>query len=90
VSRMTTRIGIKVDDMFPDTIMAGPIRFLASDLSNDFTGRRILANRWPSDMDLVAASSIASDPIAWTGFGAAGVHPSSTRGIFRRDSGVGG
>ncbi|MCB1474576.1 MAG: SDR family oxidoreductase [Rhodobiaceae bacterium] len=89
VSRMTERIGIKVEDMFPDTIMEGPIRFLASDLSDDFTGRRILANRWPAGMDLVEASVVASDPIAWTGFGAAGVHPSSTRGIFRRDSGVG-
>lgn len=89
VSRMTERLGIKTEHMFADTIMAAPIRFLASDLSNAFTGRRILANRWPADIGLVEASEVGSDLIAWTGFGAAGVHPTSTRGMFRRDSGVG-
>lgn len=89
VSRMTERLGLPVDQMFPNTIMSAPIEFLVSDLSEGFTGRRILANRWPTEKPPLEAAAVASDVVAWTGFGAGGVHPQATRQMFRRDSGVG-
>jgi len=89
-SRMTDRVGMARSEVFPDTIMAAPILFLASDDSDGFTARRILANRWDTALAPKEAAAKASDVIAWTGFGIQGVQPASSRGLFRRDSGVGG
>lgn len=89
-TRMTDLIGLARADIFPDSIMAAPVLFLASDESKDFTGRRILACHWPADKPPLHAAAEASDVIAWTGFGRQGVQPESSKGIFRRDSGVGG
>ena len=61
------------------------IRFLISDASNGFSGRRMLAIRWKDDLPVDEAAAKASDAIAWTGFGAQGVHPKSTATMFRRD-----
>jgi NAD(P)-dependent dehydrogenase (short-subunit alcohol dehydrogenase family) len=74
-TRMTDEVGIPRNVLFPDTIMAGPIIFLCSDEANDFTGRRVLANRWQTGLPPQEAAARASDPIAWTGFGSTGVHP---------------
>ncbi len=74
-TRMTDEVGIPRDQLFPDTIMAAPVLFLASDESNGFSGRRLLANRWKTDLPMKEAAALASDPIAWTGFGTAGLHP---------------
>ncbi|MCB1475181.1 MAG: SDR family oxidoreductase [Rhodobiaceae bacterium] len=84
-SRMTDNVGLPREDVFPASIMAGPIRFLISDASNGFSGRRMLAIRWKDDLPVDEAAAKASDAIAWTGFGAQGVHPKSTATMFRRD-----
>jgi 3-oxoacyl-[acyl-carrier protein] reductase len=72
---MSDMAGIPRDVLFPDTIMAAPMSFLASDQSNDFTGRRILANRWDTSLPPCEAAAKASDPVAWTGYGTQGVLP---------------
>lgn len=74
-SRMTDEAGIPRHLVFPDIIMAAPIVFLCSDEADAFTGRRILANRWKTDISPGQAAKEASDPIAWTGYGTAGVQP---------------
>jgi NAD(P)-dependent dehydrogenase (short-subunit alcohol dehydrogenase family) len=78
-SRMTDEVGLPRDQLLPPEIMAAPMVFLASDESAGFTGRRILANRWieKAGTTPVEIANAASDPIAWTGVGAAGVHPES-------------
>lgn len=73
-SRMSDEVGIPRELLFPDTIMGPPMAFLASDAANDFTGRRILAYRWDTALPPEEAAAQASDPIAWTGFGAQGKH----------------
>ncbi|WP_158592303.1 SDR family NAD(P)-dependent oxidoreductase [Noviherbaspirillum sedimenti] len=78
-TRMTDKSGIPREQLFPDTIMAAPAVFLASDASNDFSGRRILANRWKPGLPEREAAELASDPIAWTGYGSLGVQPAMAR-----------
>lgn len=53
------------DGMLPASIMAGPIRFLASDASNGFNGKRIRARFWDDRLPPSEAARIA-EPIAWT------------------------
>ena len=74
-TRMTDVLGFPRDVLIHESVMAAPIVFLASDDSNDFTARRILANRWPAGRTVRDAATIASDPIAWTGVGTQGVQP---------------
>jgi hypothetical protein len=57
--------------------MAAPAVFLASRESDDFTARRILANRWQAALPPRDAALAASDPIAWTGIGTPGVQPAA-------------
>ncbi|MCA9097882.1 MAG: SDR family NAD(P)-dependent oxidoreductase, partial [Planctomycetaceae bacterium] len=66
-SRLAIGSGFTDDEMYPETIMAAPIAFLASDQSNDFTARRILAQRWPDGLPPREAADKASFPIAWKG-----------------------
>lgn len=80
-SRMTDEVGIPRELVMPAEIMAPPMVFLASNASNDFNGRRILASRWQADagktpMEIAMA---ASDPVAWTGYGTQGVQPEMAR-----------
>jgi NAD(P)-dependent dehydrogenase (short-subunit alcohol dehydrogenase family) len=74
-TRMTDVLGLPRDVLIHESVMAAPIVFLASDESNDFNARRILANRWPKGRTARDAATIASDPIAWTGVGTQGVQP---------------
>ena len=78
-SRMTDGAGIPRELLLPDAIMAEPMAFLASDESDGFTGRRLLANRWDSSLSPREAADKASDPIAWTGYGTKGAHPAIAR-----------
>jgi NAD(P)-dependent dehydrogenase (short-subunit alcohol dehydrogenase family) len=78
-SRMTDRMGIPRSVLHPPEIMRAPIVFLASDASNGFSGRRVIAIRWRAELLPAQAAQEASDPIAWTGFGAAGVQPAVAR-----------
>jgi len=51
--------------LLPAEIMAGPIRFLASDASDGMNGKRIRARYWDASLAPAEAAAIA-EPIAWT------------------------
>ncbi|MCB1475727.1 MAG: SDR family oxidoreductase [Rhodobiaceae bacterium] len=72
-SRLAIGSGFTDDEMYPETIMAAPMAFLASDQSNDFTARRILAQRWPDGLPPREAADKASFPIAWKGLSDDGI-----------------
>jgi NAD(P)-dependent dehydrogenase (short-subunit alcohol dehydrogenase family) len=74
-TRMTDLLGLSRDVLIHESVMAAPAVFLASDESNDFSARRILANRWQIALAPRAAAAAASDSIAWTGVGTQGVQP---------------
>jgi 3-oxoacyl-[acyl-carrier protein] reductase len=76
-TRMTDLLGLPRNVLIHESVMAAPAAFLASDESNDFTARRLLANRWQKDLPPHAAAMAASDPIAWTGVGTQGVQPAA-------------
>ncbi|MGE0231238.1 MAG: SDR family NAD(P)-dependent oxidoreductase [Flavobacteriaceae bacterium] len=72
-SRLAIGSGFTEEEMYPDTIMAAPMAFLASDESDGFTARRILAQRWPAGLPPREAAAKASFPIAWKGLSDDGV-----------------
>ena len=76
-TRMTDLLGLSRDVLIHESVMAAPALFLASEESNDFTARRILANRWNAALAPRAAAAAASDPIAWTAAGTPGVQPAA-------------
>jgi NAD(P)-dependent dehydrogenase (short-subunit alcohol dehydrogenase family) len=80
-TRMTDVLGIPRSGLMHGNVMAAPAVFLASDASNGFTARRILANRWNAGLAPAEAAAAASDPIAWTGVGAQGVQPAMTQNM---------
>ena len=47
-------------------IMVPPLLWLASDASDGFTGRRIDAKRWRSDIDPSDAAEAASEAAGWS------------------------
>jgi NAD(P)-dependent dehydrogenase (short-subunit alcohol dehydrogenase family) len=58
-------IGMARESMLRPEIMARPIRWLLSDASDGFQGRRVTAARWPEgEVDLDAANA-ATRPIGW-------------------------
>ena len=77
-TRMTDVLGIPRAVLIHEDVMAAPAAYLASDASDGFTARRILANRWNTSLAPSAAAAAASDPIAWTGVGTQGVQPAMT------------
>jgi 3-oxoacyl-[acyl-carrier protein] reductase len=77
-SRMTDLANIPRDQLLPPEIMGPPISFLASDDSNDFNARRIIARRWDTTLPPREAAMLASDVIAWKGYGTQAVNPPST------------
>ncbi len=58
-------IGMARSAMLRPEIMAAPIRWLLSDASDGFHGRRITAARWPEGEVDLAAAVAASRPIGW-------------------------
>jgi 3-oxoacyl-[acyl-carrier protein] reductase len=77
-TRMTDVLGIPRDVLIHEDVMAAPAAFLASEAANDFTARRIVANRWNAILPPHEAAAAASDPIAWAGYGTQGVQPAIT------------
>jgi NAD(P)-dependent dehydrogenase (short-subunit alcohol dehydrogenase family) len=67
---MTRNSGIPQDQMYKAAIMAGPMRWLASDASNGISARRFVGRLWDDSLPPDAAAKIAGFPVAWTGFGA--------------------
>jgi NAD(P)-dependent dehydrogenase (short-subunit alcohol dehydrogenase family) len=58
-------IALPRSSMLRPDIMAAPIRWLLSDASDGFRGRRITAARWPAGVVGMAAAVAASRPIGW-------------------------
>ncbi|MDB5581645.1 MAG: family oxidoreductase [Bradyrhizobium sp.] len=77
VTRMTENFDVSIEMLIPADVMAKPIVYLASDASNAVTGRRFIANKWDSGLPVDQAAVLASDSVAWTGYGTPGVQPSS-------------
>ncbi len=65
------------------SVMASPIRFLASEISDGFTGRRIVAALWNKRIAPVDAALKAGGPIGWPGTGPAAIWPESLPGAER-------
>jgi NAD(P)-dependent dehydrogenase (short-subunit alcohol dehydrogenase family) len=62
VSNMTRRFA--PETLLPASVMAGPIRYLASPESDGLNGRRIRAKFWDDSLPAAQAAAIA-EPIAW-------------------------
>jgi 3-oxoacyl-[acyl-carrier protein] reductase len=75
VSRMTMGLGVPRERLIPAEVMAPPTVWLASDASNSVSGRRFIARKWDVSIPPSEAAELAGDPVAWTGYGAAGVQP---------------
>jgi 3-oxoacyl-[acyl-carrier protein] reductase len=75
VSRMTMGLGVPRDRLIPAEVMAPPMVWLASDASNSVSGRRFIARKWDVSIPPSEAAELAGDPVAWTGYGTAGVQP---------------
>lgn len=56
-------------------IMAAPIAWLASDASDNVTGRRFIAAKWNAALTPAQAAQAASAPIAWAGYGDKSIRP---------------
>ena len=65
--------GINRDRMLRPEVMAGPVRWLASDGSDHVTGRRFIAAKWDGDIPGQEAAEIAGAPIGWPDLAAATV-----------------
>ena len=61
-------------------VMASPVRFLASEISDGFTGRRIVAALWDKRLAPVEAAMKAGGPVGWPGTGPAAIWPDSLPG----------
>jgi NAD(P)-dependent dehydrogenase (short-subunit alcohol dehydrogenase family) len=79
VSRMTENLGVPASMMIPAEVMAAPMVYLASRASDGVTGRRFLARRWNASLPVAEAAALAGDPVAWTGYGTAGVQPDAAK-----------
>lgn len=58
--------GVERSRLINPDVMGPPIVWLASDDSDGFTGKRIVAKDWNSRLKGIEAAKISSTPIAWT------------------------
>jgi len=56
-------------------VMQAPVVWLASEASNDFNGRRIIAYFWDENLPLAQRLEKASAPAAWPQLGRQAIHP---------------
>jgi NAD(P)-dependent dehydrogenase (short-subunit alcohol dehydrogenase family) len=73
-TRMAGNVGDPNTLLQPE-IMAAPITWLASDASNDVTGRRFIAAKWNAALTPTQAAQAASAPAAWAGYGDKSIRP---------------
>jgi NAD(P)-dependent dehydrogenase (short-subunit alcohol dehydrogenase family) len=73
-TRMTARAGDPKTMLQPE-IMAAPIVWLASDASNEVTGRRFIAAKWNSALTDDQAAQASGSPAAWEGLGEKAIVP---------------
>lgn len=75
---VATRMAAGIADpkkLLQPEIMAAPIVWLASDGSNDVTGRRFIAAKWNPELNPAQAAQAASAPAAWGGYGDKSIKP---------------
>ena len=65
------------------SVMASPIRFLASEVSDGFNGRRIVAALWDKRIAPVDSAMQAGGPIGWPGTGPPAIWPEDMPGADR-------
>jgi NAD(P)-dependent dehydrogenase (short-subunit alcohol dehydrogenase family) len=73
-TRMSADVGAAETLLQPE-IMAAPIAWLASDASNNVSGRRFIAAKWNAALNSAQAAQAASAPVAWTGYGDRSIRP---------------
>ena len=61
-------------------VMTSPVRFLSSEISDGFTGRRIIAALWDKRLAPADAAMKAGGPIGWPGTGPAAIWPETLPG----------
>jgi 3-oxoacyl-[acyl-carrier protein] reductase len=64
-------------EMLQPDVMQAPAVWLASDASSEFTGQRIVAERWDERLPLAERLAQASAPAAWQGLGRQAVSSSA-------------
>jgi NAD(P)-dependent dehydrogenase (short-subunit alcohol dehydrogenase family) len=77
---VATRMATNVADpkaLLQPEIMAAPMMWLASDASNNVSGRRFIAARWNTALSPAQAAQAAGTPAAWGGCGDRGIRPPS-------------
>ncbi len=57
------------DQLIQPNVMRDPIKWLASDEANDFSGNRIIASNWNNALSLEERLSVAAAPAAWPQLG---------------------
>ena len=65
--------GIDRDKMLQPEVMAAPVRWLASELSDGVTGRRFVAAHWDNGVSAGEAVEKSAAPIGWPELAAATV-----------------
>ena len=73
-TKMSADIGAPETLLQPE-IMAAPITWLASDASDNVTGRRFIAAKWNAALDPAQAAQAAGAPVAWAGYGDKSIRP---------------
>jgi len=63
------------ESLLQPEIMAAPIAWLASDASDNVTGRRFIAAKWNAALNPAQAAQAASAPVAWAGYGDKSIRP---------------
>jgi 3-oxoacyl-[acyl-carrier protein] reductase len=61
--------GVPRDKLLPADCQVGPALWLCSEASDGVTGRRFVGMLWDSSKPQAEAAMLASDVVAWTGFG---------------------
>jgi NAD(P)-dependent dehydrogenase (short-subunit alcohol dehydrogenase family) len=73
-TRMAANLGDPKSLLQP-AIMGAPVAWLASNASNNVTGRRFIAAKWNAGLAPAQAAQAASAPAAWGGYGDKSIRP---------------
>jgi 3-oxoacyl-[acyl-carrier protein] reductase len=78
-TRMVEGLGLPMSSFIDPQVMGPPLVWLASHAADGVTGRRFIARLWDPQLPPGEAAAIAGAPVAWSGYGTQGVHPSQAR-----------
>jgi 3-oxoacyl-[acyl-carrier protein] reductase len=68
-TRMVVGVDVPREALIPADCMAAPAVWLASNASDEVTGKRFLAVKWDRTLPAAQAALAAAAPVAWTGYG---------------------